>query len=77
MLQALWGAAPLAVVTGRQVPVVLVACPFSAAVHAEQPVQSLLQQTPSATIPDVHSYCWVAGEPLGFAFAQVPAVVSQ
>jgi hypothetical protein len=23
-------------------------------VHAEQPLQSLLQQTPSATTPDVH-----------------------
>ena len=52
-------------------------CPFNVAVHAEQPVQALSQHTPSATIPDVHSYGWAAGEPFGFLAAQVPAEVSQ
>jgi hypothetical protein len=37
------------------VPVVLVACPFKAAVHALQPVQLSLQQTLSEMIPEVHS----------------------
>lgn len=55
----------------------LAACPFNVAVHAEQPVQVLSQHTPSATIPDVHSYDCVAGEPFGFLAAQVPAEVSQ
>ncbi len=53
--QAPWGSAALAAVTGRQVPVVVVACPFRAAVHALQPVHSLSQQTPSAMTPDAHS----------------------
>jgi hypothetical protein len=53
--QAPCGSAALAAVTGRHVPVVVVACPFKAAVHALQPVHSLSQQTPSAIIPNAHS----------------------
>jgi hypothetical protein len=71
------GSAALAEVTAMQVPVVLVACPFKAAVHALQPVHSLSQQTPSATIPDTHSKVWVAGLPFAFFVTQMPAVVSQ
>ena len=37
--------------TGRHCPSL---CPFRVFVHAKQPLQSLLQQTPSATTPDVH-----------------------
>ncbi|MBN2576272.1 MAG: hypothetical protein JXP73_17050 [Deltaproteobacteria bacterium] len=67
----------MAVVTGMHVPVVLAACPFKAAVHALQPVHSLSQQTPSATIPDTHSKVWVAVLPFAFFARQMPAVVSQ
>jgi hypothetical protein len=48
-VQILWPAWPAG--TGRHCPSL---CPFRVFVHAEQPLQSLLQQTPSATIPDVH-----------------------
>jgi hypothetical protein len=43
-------------------------------VQAEHPVQAKLQQTPSATTPDVHSKVWVAVTPLAFVAAQVPLV---
>jgi hypothetical protein len=71
------GSAALAAVTAMQVPVVLAACPFRAAVHALQPVHSLSQHTPSAMIPEVHSTGWVAALPLGFLATQTLAVVSQ
>jgi hypothetical protein len=67
----------LAAVTGKHVPVVVVACPFNAAVQALQPVHSLSQQTPSAMIPDAHSEVCVAVVPLVFCVAQVPTVVLQ
>jgi hypothetical protein len=54
-VHALWGA-DLFATTGRHWPVVFAACPFNVAVQAEQPVHAVAQQTPSAMIPDVHSY---------------------
>jgi hypothetical protein len=54
-------------------------CPAAAAVNgapeqALHPVHTLSQQTPSATMPDVHSKLCVAGVPLGFLAVQVPVV---
>jgi hypothetical protein len=63
--------------TGRHWPVVFAACPFKVLVHAEQPVQAVLQQTPSAITPEVHSSGRVAVWPLGFVVAQVPVEVLQ
>jgi hypothetical protein len=57
--------------------VVVAACPFNVLVHAEQPVQALSQQTPSATTLDVHSLPFVAGAPLLFVAAHFPTEVSQ
>jgi hypothetical protein len=53
------------------------ACPFKALVHAEHPVHAWLQQTPSATTPEVHWKFAVAGFPFDSFAAQVPATVSQ
>lgn len=72
-----WGSAALAAVTAMHVPVVLAACPFKAAVQALQPVHSLSQQTPSATIPDAHSTGCEAGLPFVFFVTHTPAAVSQ
>jgi hypothetical protein len=49
-VHALWATWPDG--TGRHCPSV---CPFKAFVQAEHPLQAWLQQTPSATTPDVHS----------------------
>jgi hypothetical protein len=56
---------------------VVAACPFKALVHAEHPPHAKLQQTPSATTPEVHWKAEVAGFPFGSFAAQVPATVSQ
>lgn len=56
---------------------VLAACPFNVLVHAEQPVQALLQQTPSAITPDVHSSASAADWPFDFVVAHVPVEVLQ
>ena len=48
-VQVLWPTLPAG--TERHCPSL---CPLRAFVHAKQPLQSLLQQTPSATTPDVH-----------------------
>jgi hypothetical protein len=48
-VQVLWPTWPAG--TARHCPSL---CPFRSFVHAEHPVQSLSQQTPSATTPDVH-----------------------
>jgi xanthine dehydrogenase molybdopterin-binding subunit B len=53
------------------------ACPFKALVHAEHPPHVELQQTPSATTPEVHWEPEVAGLPFDSFAAQVPATVSQ
>ena len=70
--QALWAAWPAG--TGRHWPSV---CPFRSFVHAEHPVQSLSQQTPSATTPDVHSEPDDAVFPLESFDAQVLVAESQ
>jgi hypothetical protein len=63
--------------TGRHWPVVLAAWRLSAAVHAEHPLQSLSQHTPSATTFEMHSFACVAGWPFGFCAAQVPVTTLQ
>jgi hypothetical protein len=60
--------------TARHCPSV---CPFRSFVHAEHPVQSLSQQTPSATTPDVHCEPNDAVFPLESFDAQVLVAESQ
>jgi hypothetical protein len=67
-------------VTAMHEPVVVVSCPFKAAVQAVQTsAHALSQHTPSAISPEVHSYSrpLVAAVPFGFLVTQMPAVVSQ
>jgi hypothetical protein len=71
-VQALWATFPAEI--DRHCPVVP---PVRSFVHALQPVQALLQHTPSATIPDEHSYVCSAGDPFAFLAAQVPTAVLQ
>jgi hypothetical protein len=58
-------------------PMVFAACPFKAGVHALQPLQTSLQHTPSAMMPDTHSEGWLAVWPLGFWATQSLLVASQ
>jgi hypothetical protein len=71
-VQVLWPTWPAG--TARHCPSV---CPFRSFVHAEHPVQSLSQQTPSATTPDVHWEPDDAAFPLESFEAQVLVAESQ